>query len=339
MGKSAPAPGNYTGAATKQAQASQQATGQQTAANRPNQASPFGFSNWTQGPDGSWNQSLGFNGPLGDASAGLNTQAAANMASPMDWSQFGALDDGSAAREQAINASFNAQASRLNPMFANREASMRTQLANQGLDPNSQAARGASSDLNASRNDAFSGAMNSAIREGTQAQQATFNQNMMARQQQIAEALRRRGQPMEEMAGLQRMLQMPGFMGAGQAQVPEYLRALMGQDAASLGAWDASNRANADVWQGGFQALGGAAQLAPALFALSDERAKTNIERLDLEALPGVPWATWDYLPEHGGARGLGIIAQDVQKVRPDLVRTRPDGLLEVDYSFLRAGA
>lgn len=335
MGKQAPAPNNYTGAAEKQAAASGQAVDQQTQANRPNQSNPFGFSNWTQGPDGQWTQQSGFNGPLGGAAGNLGGQAAANFGTPMDWSQFGQLDDGSAAREQAINASYGAARDRLDPQWAEREGKMTSGLANAGLDPNSAAFRNSQQQFGQQRTGAYDTAMRSAIQDGTRAQQATFQQNLMQRQQMIAEALRKRGQPLEEMRGLQGLLGMSPFMGAGQAQVPEYLRAMMGQDSAAMDKWIAENSANADAWGGGMKAAGGAASLLPLLFALCDERAKTNIARLDVEAVPGVPWATWDYLPNHGGARGFGVIAQDLQAVAPQYVREREDGLLTVNYAFL----
>jgi hypothetical protein len=50
------------------------------------------------------------------------------------------------------------------------------------------------------------------------------------------------------------------------------------------------------------------------------------------------------YIADHGGADGyfvqkqdFGVIAQDVQKVFPIAVRTRPDGSLAVDYEKLSA--
>ena len=51
-----------------------------------------------------------------------------------------------------------------------------------------------------------------------------------------------------------------------------------------------------------------------------------------------------DYIKQHGGEDGyflrksdFGVIAQDVEKVFPLAIRTRPDGLLAVDYEKLCA--
>jgi len=53
---------------------------------------------------------------------------------------------------------------------------------------------------------------------------------------------------------------------------------------------------------------------------------------------------TDEYIQQHGGEDGyfvqksdFGVIAQDVQKVFPLAIRTRPDGLLAVDYEKLCA--
>jgi hypothetical protein len=53
---------------------------------------------------------------------------------------------------------------------------------------------------------------------------------------------------------------------------------------------------------------------------------------------------TDEYIQEHGGEDGyfvqkrdFGVIAQDVQAVLPEAVRTREDGSLAVDYSKLSA--
>jgi hypothetical protein len=331
MSKSAPAPPDYVGAANVQAQASKDIAAQQTAANRPNINTPFGFQSWTQGPNGQWGMQTGLGGGLAGTPAALQAQAGQNLGTPMDWSQFGAAQTGDQARDQAINAAYGQATSRLNPQWDQRQQAMSSQLANQGLDPNSQAARAAQMQFSQGRNDAYGSAMNSAIGQGTAAGSAVFNQNMMARQQAIADALRQRGQPLSELQSLQGLMDMPGVHQAGAGQTPNLLGAAQAQGQYGLGAWEAQNQANADAWRGGMQLAGTAA----SLYGLSDERAKTDIQRLGHEAYPGVPWASFRYkaAPEIGPF--MGVIAQDMQAVAPRYVRTRPDGLLEVDYSFL----
>jgi surface antigen len=82
--------------------------------------------------------------------------------------------------------------------------------------------------------------------------------------------------------------------------------------------------------------LGGAAQLAPLAIRASDERLKINVERSTLEALPGVPFASWEWA-HAPGERHYGVIAQDLERVAPQYVRETPDGVKMVDYSFLEA--
>ena len=75
------------------------------------------------------------------------------------------------------------------------------------------------------------------------------------------------------------------------------------------------------------------APVAPAAALASDERLKTNIVKVDEKH--DLPWYTWDWnkLAESVGLHGSseGHIAQEVQKVRPDLV-VEKNGYLAVKY-------
>ena len=324
MGKQAPASGDFRGAAQETSDAAAKL-------NRPDQTNAFGSSiQWETGPDGKPRQVQSYGGPLAGTVEGLQQQAA-GQATPMDWSQFGTLGTGDEARQQAIDAAYNQSASRLNPMFQQREEAERARLLNSGVPESSELFRNTMQGFNQQRNDAYQGALNSAIGQGTQAGQAVFNQNMQARQQQIAEALRRRGMPIQELQQLQGFLAQPGF---SQIAGPDLLGATQAGADYGLRQFEASNRANADTIGGVLQflqSIGGAAAL------VSDERAKEDVQRLALEVLPGVPLATWRYKPGYG-APGLhvGVIAQDLEAAgASEFVHTRDDGLKMVDYSFL----
>lgn len=319
---------DFRGAAEAAAAASRENVREQTQANRPNQQTPFGQSQWVQNPDGSWSQSVGFSDPLNQLGGSLANQAASFMQTPMDWSQFGAIDDGSAARQQAIDAAYAQATSRLDPQWAQREEASRTQLLNQGLDPESQAYKNAKQQEGFQRNDAYGSAMNAAIGQGREAGESVFRQNMMKRQQAIAEALQRRGMPMSEIQQMMGMLQMPGFTGAGQAQAPNYLAAAGMQDNADWRQQMLQYQMWADMMNAGGDAAG-------TVFSFSDERLKDDVERLPVEAMPGVPFASWTWKGDTSGARYVGVIAQDVEKVLPDRVRTHHSGFKQVDYRFL----
>lgn len=325
MGKQAPAAPDYRGAAEETAQADVQA-------NRPNQTNAFNSTmQWTVGPDGRAQATQGFGGPFAGLAASLQQQAA-DMGGPMDWGQFGEMPTGDAARQQAIDAAYGQSSSRLTPMFGQREDALRERLLNQGVGEGSEAYRNAMDTFGRERNDAFQGAMNAAIGQGTQAGQAIFQQGMQGRQQAMAEALRRRGQPLSELQALQGFLAQPGF---AQVQGPNFLNAAGMAGNYGLQAFDATNRANADFYGGLMDLLKSG---AGAAVALSDARAKQGIVRLPVEALPGVPLAVWRYRPEYGppGLR-LGVVAQDLEKVAPQYVSRREDGMRLVDYGFLGA--
>jgi hypothetical protein len=187
----------------------------------------------------------------------------------MDWSQFGAAGTGDDARNQAVNASYGQATSRLNPQWEQREAQMRTKLLNQGLNPASQAFQSEMSQLGQQRNDAYGSAERNAQMMGQQAGDSVFRNNSLARQQSIADALRQRGQPMQELQQLQGFTAMPGFnqdsstlsgaFGSGQfAQQANQQQ----QEAAA-----AANAALAQGIGGGGAAIGGLAALLPALMA------------------------------------------------------------------------
>lgn len=329
-GKNAPPPPDYMGLAQQQADAQQQLLQQQTQANRPDQSTPFATATWTTGPDGRQTQSTNFNGPLAGLNSSLQQQAADAMSSPFSLDGLPGLTDGASARQQAIDAAYGDATSRLNPQWQQRENDTRSRLLGQGLAEGSEAYNNAMASLGRERNDAYTSAMNSAIGQGTSAGSALFNQSLAARNQKLAEALRQRGQAFGELQSLQGFTAMPGFMGAGQGSAPNLLGAAGMQDAANWRQTEDQRQRVMDMIGGGADIAGFLASLAPLL--ASDERAKADVVRLAEEAIPGVPLAQWRYRPEYGDPSVVyeGVIAQDLQRVAPEHVYTRPDGLLMV---------
>lgn len=206
MGQAAPAP-DWTALQNSITTAAKD----QTAANRPSINTPFANQSWTQGPNGEWTQSNQLAGGLGTAATSLQGQLGQAMANPFDLSQFGQAQTGDQARQQAIDAAMGQATSRLDPTWDRRMEAQRTQLLNQGLDPNSQAYKSAMQEANFARNDAYNQAQFSAIGQGTAAGDSAFRNNMMARQTAIADALRQRGMPMEELKQLSGFLPSTSF--------------------------------------------------------------------------------------------------------------------------------
>jgi hypothetical protein len=160
-------------------------------------------------------------------------------------------------------------------------------------------------------------------------QQFADAQNRL-RQQAIAEQAQRRGMSLNEMNALLSgqqvsMPSMPSFNTAGRSETPQILNATqMGYDAA-LGNYNAQQA-------GGANTLGGLFQLGSAAmpFMFSDRRLKSNLKRVGTHAI-GV--GIYDYTMM--GMPQRGVIAQEVQAVRPDLVKQHPSGYLTVNYGGL----
>jgi|SRR6185312_5542864 len=286
---------------------------------------PVGSSGWTMDPNtGQWTQSQQFNGPLAGAATGYEQQIADQK--PLDLSGLPQLNYGSGQMKTAEDAAYNQAKSRLDPQFAQQGEQLQSQLAAQGLDPGTEAANNAQGNFDRAKNDAYSSAQNYAVGQGLQAQQQAFGQSAMAQQQALSNLLTQRGMPAQQLQQLLGM--MGGAQGVGQAQGPNYLGAMEGQAGFNLSNADMQNQ----LMGGGLNALGNA---AGAAYKLSDERAKQCIERLPLEVHDGIPYAVFEYRLQPG-KKHLGVIAQDVLRVLPHLVKKRADGLYCVNYGGLQ---
>lgn len=301
----------------------------QTKANRPDQTNAFGTTSaWTQNPDGTWTQTSNFSGGLGEANQNLQGQLAQATATPFDPSQAPALQYGEDARKAATDASYNQLTSRLDPMWNQRQEAERARLTAQGLDPGSEAYTRAMDDFSRGRNDAYQGAMNSSIGLGLNAADQMFNQSLGAHNTSIADMVRGRTLPLQQLQGLGQLTGQSGFNS------DQGLSAAGMQGAQDWQRYLESLSQQSDIGGGIGQLLGAAGSILPLL--LSDERAKMKIRRLPQEAAPGVPWAYYEYR-DHPGVEQFGVIAQDVEKKYPDYVRTREDGMKVVDYRFMEA--
>ena len=157
--------------------------------------------------------------------------------------------------------------------------------------------------------------------------QSYANQQNTLRQQALAEQAQRRGMSLNEMNALMsgqqvQMPTMPQFNAAGISQTPNFMGAMQNTYQANL---DASNAKNAGI----SNALGGATNFASA-FGFSDIRLKSNIRRVGTHSV-GVGVYEYDIF----GHRERGVIAQELQRVRPDLVRQHNNGYLTVNYGAL----
>jgi len=249
---------------------------------------------------------------------------------------------------------------KMQPVHDYQTRGLETKLANQGLRPGSEAYNRAMGQLGqqqaAERYNALDASGNEAQRLfGMQMQSAQqgYNQNLGAaqfgnqaatqqqglnlqaaqfqnqlRQQAIAEQAQRRGMSLNEMNALLSgqqvaMPQMPGFNQAQRSETPQILNAVGQQYDAQLGAYNAQQASNNAL-------LGSVAQLGQAAFMFSDRRLKSDIKRVGTHAIGvGIYEYTMMGMPQRG------VIAQEVQTVRPDLVERHTNGFLMVNYGGL----
>src|SRR5262249_32355045 len=146
----------------------------------------------------------------------------------------------------------------------------------------------ASGNFDRDRNDAIQGALASAISQGTAAGQSALQGNIASSQANIANALTQRNAPLQSLGMLQGLMSTPQFAQAGMADPAQYLNAMMAQGNLNLQDAQSQNQ----MWGSALSGLlGGIGSFAK----LSDERLKDDVERLPLEAMPGVPWARWKW--------------------------------------------
>jgi len=226
-----------------------------------------------------------------------------------------------AERFQALNQSGN----EMQRLFG-----MQMQTAQTGYNQNLGAAQFANQALGqaAAMDQSRMQAQNQAIGQQQGLNQSYADAQNRLRQQAIAEQMQRRGMSLNEMNALLsgqqvQMPSMPSFSQGGMAQVPNILGATqMGYDA-QLGAVNAQNAAFGNLLNAG-------AQLGTAAFMFSDRRLKSRIRRVGTHAI-GVGVYEYDMF----GERQRGVIAQEVQAVRPDLVKRHANGYLMVNYGGL----
>jgi hypothetical protein len=164
---------------------------------------------------------------------------------------------------------------------------------------------------------------NQAAGAGTFANQAV----QQALQQQIA----LRNQPLNEISALLsgsqvQMPQFQGYSGVSVAPTP-YLQAMQAGDAAAMQRYGIqANQAASNM--SGLYGLAG--QLGSAAIMMSDRRLKSNIVRVGTHPL-GIGIYEYDIF----GERQRGVMADEVQKVKPEAVVTHPSGYNMVKYGLL----
>ncbi|MGO4619039.1 tail fiber domain-containing protein [Ensifer sp. 2YAB10] len=170
------------------------------------------------------------------------------------------------------------------------------------------------------------GANNALADQRFNAEQAKFTAQNNARSQYLNELYAQRNQPINEISSLLSGAQVsqPNFVPTQGVSIPNVDYAgLVQQDYANkVGAYNAKQAGIGSI-------LGGVAGLA----SLSDERAKKDIKQVG---------GLYEYRYKGEGKNApkrIGVMAQEVEKVRPDVVIKGDDGLRRVDYGLLFSAA
>lgn len=180
------------------------AANQQMAWSRPSTANPW--SAQTTNPDGS--VALGFSGPLQGAQQNLTAQALRNMGSATDFNQFntGTGDD---FRGQAIAGAQSQMNDWLSPLQGGFDNAEKQRLLAAGFqegtpqfDAQMSKGAGASADMRSSLG-------NAAIGMGAEHGARLQGMDLLSKQQGLAEALRKRSLPMEQMSAMNGLLKQP----------------------------------------------------------------------------------------------------------------------------------
>ncbi len=207
---------------------------------------------------------------------------------------------------------------RLDPRFARDEEALRTRLVNQGVREGSAAYDAAINNFSQGKNDAY-------------------NQlALTGRSQAVQEALTARNQPINEITALLSGSQVSG----SQVSAPQFQNiqnptaatvdyaGLVNQNYANqMGAYN-TKMGQANGVLGGLFGLGSSAIMA------SDRRVKKDIEKVG--NLKGFDLFEYRYKGKFDdGKKHTGVMAQDVEKTRPDAVLTGGDGVKRVNYGAL----
>lgn len=172
---------------------------------------------------------------------------------------------------------------------------------------------------------------------GNNAQNQGFNQGMAGAQ--LSNTARQQG--LQERAYLANtpINQLTGLLSLGQVGMPQGVQYTPSQVAPTdyIGAQALSTQAQQAAYNARAQQqsglMNGLFSLGSAAIMASDARLKGDVETVGYDD-QGVRWVDFSYLGEPH-VRRRGVIAQELRRIRPDLVLKRRDGSLAVNYAGL----
>lgn len=176
-------------------------------------------------------------------------------------------------------------------------------------------------------------ARNQAFLASGQEMTRDFQTDSNRRRDALAEMLTERQTPLNEITALQSGSQvsnpftMPGYAQNTQVGAAPIYGAMQDKAGYNTDIYNAKAAQAGNLQQGLFS-LGGAGIMGGAM--MSDRRVKSNIVRLGDHPL-GIGWYEYDIF----GRREQGVMAQELQRVKPEAVVTLPNGYLAVHYDMI----
>jgi hypothetical protein len=234
----------------------------------------------------------------------------------------------------------NAIMARLQPQIEQQTKATAQNLANQGITPGSEAYNNAMREQQQGQNDLYSQAALQGIGLDTAAQQTAYNQALQSGQfgntaanQYLSQQLGLYNQPLNQINALMSssQIQTPqfaGYTGANIAPAPVF-QGVQQQGQAAMDLYG-QQMAAANAQTAGMYGLAGSIVGAGAKMYASDRRLKSNIVRVGTHPL-GIGIYEYDIFDR----RERGVMAQEVEKVRPEAVGEHPDGYKMVNYAAL----
>ena len=361
---SAPAAPDYTGAAQATAQGNKEAAIAAQAGNMVNQYTPYGsveygIRGYVDGTpqysqtvrlspeqQAAYNKDVAMNAALQDVGTqGLGyVQSALNK--PLSFEGMQAIGTPGEIQQQAADAAYQSAMRYVEPRLQRQQASLENQLANQGITRGSEAWNAAMQDAEASRENIYGQAQSQAYLQGLTGAQQAYQQGLGARQQQIAEAQTLRSDPLNMLNAVRTGSQMQtsampqvGTSSPGQLATwsgPDLLGATTAQGQYNQGLYNAQQASNSAMTSG-LMGLGGAGMMA---LAMSDRRTKENIVKIG-QLDNGLNIYSFEYKPKFknhplaGHGKFIGVMADEVEMVKPEAVKLMDNGYKMVDYGVI----
>jgi hypothetical protein len=330
-----PAP-DYAGAAKATAEADLQMAREALKANRPKQITPWGTTNWTQNPDGTWVQQVDLDptaqqaldnqqliqGGMSRQALSMLPQVQSAVGNGFDMSKISEMPDLGFGAVEGIQDSIM---ERMQPLLDRRRNNMEAQLATQGITRGSEAWNEGQQDLTFGENDAYA----QAVQKAMAAYDTITGRQVQGRQQNLQEQAWLRSLPINELNAVLtgNQVQAPQFSNFTNQSTTRGADMFGAANAAGGYATDVYNQqaASRDNMISGLFSLGSSAAKA------SDIRVKENIAKIGVTPGGFNVYSfnyIWDDEPQ------VGVMAQEVEQVLPEAVTTI-NGVKHVYYDMI----